>query len=147
MGWMSRAALEYISQGGLGYSFDALEETNPNSYSEELKRFSQANFTLLLPRQMLPFLVKFGTPGLRRAVLELLPFQATKTIVSVSDVMDKMSRQIFQGKKEALAKGDEAVKDQVGKGKDIMSVLSELPNCFSRFGNSNTHLESESEHG
>lgn len=125
MGWLSQAALEYIGQGGLGYSFNALDGTKTNSYSESLKRFSQANFTLMLARQTLPFFVKFGTPGFRRAVLTSLPFQATKTIVSVSDIMDETSREIFQGKKDALAKGDEAMKNEVGKGKDIMSVLSE----------------------
>ena len=34
MKWMSRAALEYIGQGGLGYSFDALDESKTNKYSE-----------------------------------------------------------------------------------------------------------------
>jgi hypothetical protein len=37
MMWMSRAALEYIGQGGLGYSFDALDETKTNTYSEVIK--------------------------------------------------------------------------------------------------------------
>lgn len=32
--WMSRAALEYIGQGGLGYSFDALDDTKQNEYNE-----------------------------------------------------------------------------------------------------------------
>lgn len=37
--WMSRAALEYIGQGGLGYSFDALNEHSTNTYSEAIKMF------------------------------------------------------------------------------------------------------------
>ena len=37
MMWMSRAALEYIGQGGLGYSFDALDATKTNKYSESAK--------------------------------------------------------------------------------------------------------------
>lgn len=37
MNWMSRAALEYIGQGGFGYSFDALDDSQTNSYSEALK--------------------------------------------------------------------------------------------------------------
>lgn len=40
MKWMSRAALEYIGQGGLGYSFNALEENAPhNKYSDAIKLF------------------------------------------------------------------------------------------------------------
>lgn len=37
MKWVSRAALEYIGQAGLGYSFDALDDTKSNSYSEVMK--------------------------------------------------------------------------------------------------------------
>ena len=37
--WMSRAALEYIGQGGLGYSFDALDENKTNKYSEVVREF------------------------------------------------------------------------------------------------------------
>jgi hypothetical protein len=39
MKWISRAALEYIGQGGLGYSFDALDEGKKNTYSELIKSF------------------------------------------------------------------------------------------------------------
>lgn len=35
--WMSRAALEYIGQGGMGYSFDALDVTKTNRYSEAVR--------------------------------------------------------------------------------------------------------------
>lgn len=35
--WMSRAALEYIGQGGLGYSFDALDRSKSNEYAESIK--------------------------------------------------------------------------------------------------------------
>ena len=36
--WVSRAALEYVGQGGLGYSFDALDESKTNTYSEMIKK-------------------------------------------------------------------------------------------------------------
>ena len=35
--WMSRVALECVGQGGLGYSFDALDETKVNRYNEIIK--------------------------------------------------------------------------------------------------------------
>ncbi len=38
MKWLSRAALEFIGQGGLGYSFRALDDAKTDSYSETLKR-------------------------------------------------------------------------------------------------------------
>ena len=38
MNWTSRAALEYVGQGGLGYTFDALDERQQkNEYSEAIK--------------------------------------------------------------------------------------------------------------
>ena len=39
LGWMSRAALQYIGVGGLGYSFDALDENAKNEYSDVIKLF------------------------------------------------------------------------------------------------------------
>ena len=39
MKWMSRAALEYIGQGGLGYTFEALDESKTDTYSEAIKMF------------------------------------------------------------------------------------------------------------
>ena len=42
MNWSSRAALESVGQGGLGYSFDALDERKTNAYSDALKAFQYA---------------------------------------------------------------------------------------------------------
>ena len=43
----------------------------------------------------------------------------------IVDVMYNTSVEIFESKKKALAEGDEALATQIGKGKDIMSILSE----------------------
>ena len=37
MNWISRAALESIAQGGLGYSLDAFDENKKNAYSDAIK--------------------------------------------------------------------------------------------------------------
>ena len=37
MAWISRAALECVGQGGIGYSFDALDENKVNRYNEAVK--------------------------------------------------------------------------------------------------------------
>ena len=38
MNWTSRAALEYVGRGGLGYNFDALNKNEQrNEYSEAIK--------------------------------------------------------------------------------------------------------------
>lgn len=36
--WMGRAAMEYIGQGGLGYSFDSLDESKTNRYHEAAEK-------------------------------------------------------------------------------------------------------------
>lgn len=40
MEWMSRVALEFIGQGGLGYSFNALDEDARNKYAETVRQFT-----------------------------------------------------------------------------------------------------------
>lgn len=35
--WMTRLSLELVGQGGLGYSFEALDETKSNRYAEAVK--------------------------------------------------------------------------------------------------------------
>lgn len=37
--WMSRAALEYIGQGGMGYRFDSLDLSSTNKYHDAVKLF------------------------------------------------------------------------------------------------------------
>lgn len=40
LGWMGRAALEMIGQGGLGYSLDPLVSDNVDEYGRALKSLS-----------------------------------------------------------------------------------------------------------
>ena len=46
-------------------------------------------------------------------------------MIEISDAMHARSVRIINEKRAALAGGDEALKQQVGEGKDIMSVLRE----------------------
>lgn len=39
LGWMSRAALELIGRGGIGYSFDPLIEDVSDAYADAAKYF------------------------------------------------------------------------------------------------------------
>ena len=43
----------------------------------------------------------------------------------ISDTLHERSVSIYREKKEALEKGDEALKHQIGEGRDIMSILRE----------------------
>ncbi|KAL5482415.1 hypothetical protein ACEPAI_9009 [Sanghuangporus weigelae] len=123
MKWISRAALEYVGQGGLGYTFDALDMTRTNAYSEAMKSFNPLMDKLNFFRQFLPQLVKLGSPSFRRRLLEMIPSETVRDLLSVTDTMQKYTKQILRDKKEALKNGDEATRKQVGGGKDILSVL------------------------
>lgn len=121
--WTSRAALEHIGQGGLGYSFDDFTSATPKPYTVAAKALFPAIWDLILFRQFVPFLVQLGPTWLRRWAVERFPSERLQKVVQIVDILDATSREVFESKKEALRIGDEAVKRQVGEGKDIMSVL------------------------
>lgn len=50
---------------------------------------------------------------------------ASQRMMRISDTLTARSLNIVNEKKRALQQGDEALKQQVGEGKDIMSVLCE----------------------
>lgn len=84
-------------------------------------------FRLLIPRLFLPFLANLGPPSFRRFLLKLIPSADVKKSIEMSDVMHNTSTKIYQSKKDALAKGDDTVIEQVGRGKDVMSILRACP--------------------
>ncbi|KAF8896612.1 cytochrome P450 [Infundibulicybe gibba] len=116
--WMTRAALELIGQGGLGYSFDSLQEDVPSHpYSHSAKEFMSVTLRLFFYRSyVLPHVAHIGPPWFRR----LWSLHQMRDIV---DTMHNTSKQIFEGKKAALREGDEALSRQIGQGNDIMSIL------------------------
>jgi hypothetical protein len=52
-----------------------------------------------------------------------LPFAGVQMLRNMIDIMHSSSVNILKAKKTALQQGDEAVHAQVGRGKDIMSIL------------------------
>ena len=73
---------------------------------------------------LLPILVKIGPPRFRRFLVDLLPFESVRRLRSIVDVMYNTSLEILEAKKRALKEGDDVVSRQIGKGKDIISILS-----------------------
>ncbi|KAH9481363.1 Cytochrome P450 monooxygenase 91 [Psilocybe cubensis] len=115
--WMTRLALELIGQSGLGYSFDALTEDavrHPPSQGPKIA---------LMQMSILPYLTRIGTPRFRRFVVDCLPFKEIQDLKGVLDVLHKTSEEILESKRKAIAEGDEAVAAQIGRGKDIISIL------------------------
>ncbi|KAI0333105.1 cytochrome P450 [Cubamyces sp. BRFM 1775] len=124
LNWMGRTALELIGQGGLGHSFDPLTEDKADDFADAVKAYfpvtAQIHFVL---RQLLPVLVHIGPASFRRKVVEMIPYGPAQRMKQISDAMHDRSVRIINEKREALERGDEALKHQIGEGKDIMSVL------------------------
>jgi hypothetical protein len=68
-------------------------------------------------------MTKLGSPSFRGFLVKFLPFRDVKKLRKMVDVMHMSSIGILEAKKTALQQGDEAVLKQVGRGKDLMSIL------------------------
>ncbi|EIN05404.1 cytochrome P450 [Punctularia strigosozonata HHB-11173 SS5] len=121
--WMSRAALEFVGVGGLGYSFQALDENVENVYGTATKQLLPALFTLLPFRPLWTLADQTLPLWLRRIIVRHLPLKRVKKIRAIVDIMHNKSLEVYNKKKEALLAGDGAIGSQVGDGKDIMSTL------------------------
>ncbi|KAK7466377.1 hypothetical protein VKT23_005101 [Stygiomarasmius scandens] len=125
LAWMSRTALELIGQSGLGYSFDPMtSDATEHTYSKTIKNLIPALGRLPVLRfHIMRWGVKLGTPRFRRFLVDNIPMQSVKEIKNMVDYMWSLSEEIYESKKQALAAGDEVVTKQIGRGKDIMSIL------------------------
>lgn len=72
----------------------------------------------------LPTLVKLGPPRFRRFMVNLLPFKNVRRLRDIVGIMHNTSVEILEEKRRALKEGDDAVAGQIGRGKDIISILS-----------------------
>ena len=84
----------------------------------------------MIYRQFLPYVYNIGSPKLRRRLFEMLPLRLFKDMTRTVDTLDLESRKIYEEKKSALEKGDEAISQLVSHGKDILSVLRKLLRPF-----------------
>ncbi|CCM06150.1 uncharacterized protein FIBRA_09623 [Fibroporia radiculosa] len=123
LNWMGRTALELIGQGGLGYSFDPLTEDVQNQYGNALKDLFPSMQKLGIVWQLVPFISKLGPAHVRRAMLDMIPYKKAHKVKAIVDTMSQKSQGIFDVKATALRSGDEVLAQQVGEGKDIMSIL------------------------
>ncbi|KAF5316331.1 hypothetical protein D9619_006493 [Psilocybe cf. subviscida] len=124
MSWMSRTALELISQTGLGFSFDSLtEDEATHPYAKAVRGYIPTVFALRFVFPFTPSLSQWGSAKLRRFIVDAIPWKALHETRDLVDLMAKTSQEIYEEKKKALADGDEALIIKVGQGKDIMSIL------------------------
>ena len=75
---------------------------------------------------LLTTFVKLGPPRFRRFLVDLLPFKNARRLRDIVDIIHDTSVKILEEKRRALREGDEVVAKQIGRGKDIISILSEF---------------------
>ncbi|GJE84314.1 cytochrome P450 [Phanerochaete sordida] len=123
LGWLGRTALELVGQGGLGHSFDKLDRPVPNPFHQVLQEIMPTVFSLHLWRVLLPYVMPYIPPRVRRLVGPWLPHRAMQKWRSIVRILDEQAREIYDAKKDALEKGDEHVEHEIHEGRDILSVL------------------------
>ena len=74
----------------------------------------------------MPIVSKIGTAQFRRAIVDLVPLKDVKRIRDIVDIFHSTSVEIFETKNQALREGDRALAAQIGRGKDIISILSTI---------------------
>lgn len=70
-----------------------------------------------------PYFVPYVPKRLRKYIAPFLPLSNMRKLRDIATTMDEQARLIFRGKMEALQKGDAAVTQQIGEGRDLLSVL------------------------
>ncbi|RPD75378.1 cytochrome P450 [Lentinus tigrinus ALCF2SS1-7] len=121
--YFSRYTLESVGRTALGTSFGSLGAEDGTDYSRALKEFGPTLVKLHPWRPLLPWLRRtFPLPLLQWAT-EVLPWPALRHMRAISDSVYATSQQVLRRKKEMLKQGGESLAQEVGEGKDLMSVL------------------------
>ncbi|KAH7873381.1 cytochrome P450 [Lentinula edodes] len=123
--WMARTALELIGQSGFGYSFDDMMDDVPkHKYSTVIKDLVPALSQLGFARTyLLPLSVKVLPTNVRTFIMNITPWRTLHDVRDMVNYMHELSVEIYEEKKRAFEEGDEAVVRQIGKGKDLLSIM------------------------
>ncbi|KAH8991182.1 cytochrome P450 [Lactarius akahatsu] len=131
--WMSRGALEYISQGCLGYTFNALEPAQSYNFAEAIRSFAPTALRLIFLRPFIPFIVRNISLYWRNELVDWLPIKGLRHLRRIARVMDGASNAILFEKKAELEEGSTTdgtctTKSEGNLGdhmkkKDIMTIL------------------------
>ncbi|TRM57261.1 cytochrome P450 [Schizophyllum amplum] len=126
---LTRTALELISQGGLGHSFNSFEED-----SKEFDTFHEA-LTTVLPMGGRLFLVFPFLNGWRKmkpawlrgflsATVRYIPWPSARRFKWAVDTMHPVCKRLFMDKKRLIAQGSiSELEKTVSGGKDLSSLL------------------------
>ncbi|KAI0713775.1 cytochrome P450 [Earliella scabrosa] len=122
-GWMARTTLEMLGQAGLGYSFDDFQQDSADHFGESLKNFFPVFFRVPFISFLIPALSCYFPEWTIRTMLRWFPHPDVGRVMEIADTMAQRSKEIIDEKRRLLLQGDEAFVQQVGAGKDLMSIL------------------------
>lgn len=143
--WCSRAALEGVGVGALGYSFDALDDsTEDNDYMVAARElpydlastkfssvldypFSFHRYTVYPLRKFMPICIwcmKNLPVWLQHFLAYITPVPRVQKVRRIVETLQKHSEDLYEKKKRSLLDGDADAEAQVGSGNDVMSILS-----------------------
>jgi len=120
--WVSKLALEIIGQAGLGYSFGTLEGRN-DEFLSAIKQWLPRGHPLKVYRSLFPPFSKILPLKVLKLVGKMLPWPSLNHIMDLSETLNVNARGIYETKKRLLELGDDATVQQIGDGKDIISLL------------------------
>ncbi|KAJ3874012.1 cytochrome P450 [Lentinula edodes] len=125
LGWMARTALELIGQSGFGYSFDNMVDDVPrHEYSIVIKDLAPALARLAFARfYLLPLALKILPTYALTFIMNITPWKSLHDVRDMVNYMHELSVEVYEEKKCAFEEGDEAVVKQIGKGKDLLSIM------------------------
>ncbi|KAJ3867016.1 cytochrome P450 [Lentinula novae-zelandiae] len=125
LGWMARAALELIGQSGFGYSFDNMVDDVPrHEYSIVIKDLAPALARLAFARfYLLPLALKILPTYALTFIMNITPWKSLHDVRDMVNYMHELSVEVYEEKKCAFEEGDETVVNQIGKGKDLLSIM------------------------
>ena len=88
-------------------------------------RRSPIAFKIKLTRYFLPYIIPIAAPSLLRKLIDWIPFGNLQEAKRIVDILDSSSKNILEKKRDIMLKQDydEKVTQEVGKGKDLTSVL------------------------
>jgi hypothetical protein len=104
------------------------------------KSYRPLTFNIPFSRALAPYIAKLGPPGFRRFLVRLIPFKNIQKLCQIVSIMDRTSVAILEAKKAAVRRGDETVLRQIGRGKDIMSILCTQSSFAAHLTDNNPHV-------
>ncbi|KAI4294315.1 cytochrome P450 [Schizophyllum commune Loenen D] len=126
---LTRTALELISQGGLGHSFNSFSDNSEefNTFHEALKTVLPMSGRLFL---VLPFLNSWRSMkpdwlrGFLSAAVSYVPWPSARRFKWAVDTMHPVCKRLFQLKKDLISQGSiSELEKTVAGGRDLSSLL------------------------